>query len=350
MPEAQPDGPPLPVVKYPLGAITALTFDPGGKRLAVGTYGQVVLFDTATWQPGSVFRQVEDSVRALAFHPEGKILAVGSGLPSRDGRITFWDTTGATPPRTYPSQRDTIEALAFRKDGKGLLLGADDNKARYYPDLPLDYGAVLDEHNGRVQAVAFSPKDDFVFVTGAMDKIVKVWDMKTRHSVVNFDQSESGITGLAFLPNGVQFVGSSLDGKLYWWGVNYDERKQAYSGYLFRAMMAHPGGVYTLALSADGKRLITGGEDHNVCVWNTDGGQIRTFKEATQPIYAVALSPDGKIAAGGGRDGMVRIWDVDANKLVAILVPPALPIPAAPVAPKIASKKPVHKQDVKRHK
>jgi len=46
-----------------------------------------------------------------------------------------------------------------------------------------------------------------------MDRIVKVWDMKTVKTVINFDQSEAGITGLAFLNNGDQFVGSSLDGQ-----------------------------------------------------------------------------------------------------------------------------------------
>ena len=48
----------------PLGAITALAFNTDGKKLAVGTYGQAVVFDTTTWQQIAQFKQVSDSVRA----------------------------------------------------------------------------------------------------------------------------------------------------------------------------------------------------------------------------------------------------------------------------------------------
>ncbi|HZT43932.1 MAG TPA: WD40 repeat domain-containing protein [Chthonomonadaceae bacterium] len=325
---AQPAGPAAPVVHYPLGAITALAFSPDGKQLAAGTYGQVVLYDTATWQPIRTFRQVEDTARSLAFSPDGKRLAIGNGLPSRSGHVTLWDIDGSTPPKLYPKQADTIEAIAFDKAGKELLYGADDHKARFFPAIDAtNGGTVLDEHNDRVQAVAFSPKEDFVFLTGGLDKIVKVWDMHTGHVVINFDQSEGGITGLAFLSNGVQFIGSSLDGKLYWWGIDYNTRKQAWNGYHFRTIDAHPDGVFALAGTPDGRRFVTGGADHAVCIWNPDGGRIQTFKDSAQPIYAVAITPDGKRAAGGGREGFVRIWDIDANKPVAILAPPPLPTP-----------------------
>jgi WD40 repeat protein len=314
------------------GAVTALAYSPDGKRLAVGTYGQVVLYDTATWQPAATFREVEDSARALAFSPDGRWLAVGSGLPAQSGRLTLWDTSGGGKPLVCPPQQDTVEAVCFRRDGKALLAAANDNTARYYPAFPPASGATLDEHNGRVLAAAISPKDGWIFVTGATDRIVKVWDAKTVHTVINFDQSAGGITGLAFLSNGVQFVGSSLDGHLYWWGVNYDARKKVFGGYHYRTVEAHPGGVNALAISADGRRLVTGGADNAVCVWDAEsGGKARAFTDSTQPIYAVALSPDGRTAAGGGREGVARVWDVEGNKLTTTLNLPPLPAPPAPI-------------------
>lgn len=321
----------------PLAAITAVTFSPDGKKLAVGTYGEAVVFDTGTWQQIAQYRQVDDSVRTLAFNQDNQTLAVGSGFPGRTGQTVLWDTTGVKPPRMLPAQYDSIESVAFEKSGKSLLVGADDNKVRYLADIAAGPGTVLDSHNGRVQAVAFSPKENSIFVSGGMDKIVKVWDLKSVKNVVNFDQSDAGITGLTFLNNGDQFVGSSLDGRLYWWGVGYDAKKAAYNGYHFRTVGAHEGGVYTLSRAASGNRMITGGADHVVCIWDINsGGKIREFKDATtQPIYAAALSPDGKIAAAGGRDGLLYILDIDANKPVTTLVPPALPAPppikAAPV-------------------
>ena len=266
----------------PLAAITAVAFSPDGKRLALGTYGEVVVFDTAAWQQTAVFLKVEDAVRSVAFNVDNQTIAVGSGLPGRSGKTVLWDCAGTGSPKMLPDQLDSIESVAFAKTGKSLLVGADDNKVRYVADTAAGAGTVLDSHNGRVQAVAFSPKENSIFVTGGMDKIVKVWDLKTVKNVINFDQSDAGITGLAFLNNGDQFVGSSLDGRLRWWGVGYNEKKAAYNGYLFRTIGAHNGPVYALSRSADGKRIITGGGDHAICVWDINNGrQIRAFRDTT---------------------------------------------------------------------
>lgn len=307
-----------------LGAITALAFSPDGSRIALGAYRQVVVYDTKSWQQTAIFTHVTDCARSLAFTPDGKLLAVGSGEPTQSGTVVLWDATGAEPARVCARQADVVEAIAIRRDGDALLLGADDNHARYYPDIRSDFGAVLDEHNGRVQAVAFPPTDNQIFVTGGMDRIAKVWDMRYRHVVINFDQSEGGITGLAFLPNGVQFVGSSLDGKLYWWGVSHDTHRDVFSGYLFRTISAHKGGVTALAMSKDGNRIVTGGMDSAVRVWNGDGAKFCEFADSPQPIYAVGVSPDGAIAAAGGRDGLLRVWDVAAKRLIQTITPPAL--------------------------
>jgi len=329
--------PPFAKPNRPLSAITAVAFSPDGKHLAVGTYGEAVVFDTATWQQSAVCRQVEDSVRSIAFNPDCHTVALGGGLPGRSGQTEIWDTAATQPPRALPQQYDSVESVAYDKSGKGLLVGADDNKVRYVADAGAGGGTVLDSHNGRVQAVAFSPKEQSIFISGGMDKIVKVWDLKSVKNVINFDQSDGGITGLAFLNNGDQFVGASLDGKLYWWGVGYDAKKASYNGYHFRTIGAHNGGVYALSRSADGRRMITGGADHAICVWDLNsGGQVRAFRDTTsEPVYAAALSPDGKIAAAGGRDGLVYVLDVDANKPITTLVPPPLPAekPSAPAKP-----------------
>jgi len=53
---------------------------------------------------------------------------------------------------------------------------------------------------------------------------------------------------------------------------------------LLMALTAHTKGVYTLALSPDGKTLFSGGEDSDILVWSVDGsagtGQlIRSLEE-----------------------------------------------------------------------
>jgi WD40 repeat protein len=315
--------PPAPQVG-PLPAVYALAFSPDGKTLAVGTHQEALLYDTKSWSIAERCTQVANSVRCLTFHPDGKHLAIGSGVAGASGNLTMWDAADPAHAVSYQPALDTIESVAFSKDGSEMLTASFDSKARLYPVAFYPYTPqLLEEHNGRVTCVAFSPKPKYIFLTGAMDKMVKVWDRQTSKVVVNFDQAQAGITGVAFLSNGDQFVGSSMDGNLYWWGVGYNERKNIYNGYPIRTVRAHEDGVTAFCSSANMQRIATGGMDHRVRIWKMDdGGQVREFKEPNAPIYCTALSPDGKIAAASGREGIVWVWDVEANKLITTLAPP----------------------------
>ncbi|MEP6757139.1 MAG: hypothetical protein ABJA67_16665 [Chthonomonadales bacterium] len=314
-------------------AVTAISFSPDGTRLAIGTSGQVLIYNTVDWQLLSSYTKVEDTVRSLAWKPDGTVLAIGCGTASESGTLLLWTVASDAPPTALKLQQDTIESIAFSKNGTAMLVGANDNKVRCITYPPSTDSQVLDEHNGRVTAVAYPINDTGLFATGGMDKMVKVWDEKTRKPLVNFDTAEAGITGLAFLPNGTQFIGSSLDGRVYWWQVYKNQKTQQWGGYKFRQIDAHDGGVNCLAASGDLKRFITGGENTQTAVWDSENGNRRKlFHDATQPIYAVALNTTGSIGASGGRQGTVWVWEVDKDALLTTIVLPSLPKRAQPPA------------------
>lgn len=78
--------------------------------------------------------------------------------------------------------------------------------------------------------------------------------------------------------------------------------------------------VRAVALSADGKRAVTGSEDHCLRVWDMESDQPpRILEGHTDQIRAVALSIDGKVAISGSEDTTVRIWDLEGSQLPRIL-------------------------------
>ena len=85
-----------------------------------------------------------------------------------------------------------------------------------------------------------------------------------------------------------------------------------YERYCRRGMLVgHRAAVLSVALSGDGKTLVSGSEDKTVKVWDVGTGQERaTLKGHTAPVWSVALSGDGKTLVSGSYDTTVKVWDV----------------------------------------
>lgn len=81
------------------------------------------------------------------------------------------------------------------------------------------------------------------------------------------------------------------------------------SGKVIRKLGGHKYGVRSLAISNDGRRALSGGEDKIVRLWNIERGEeIRAFSGHEMTVMSVAFSPDGRLAVTGSDDKTVRIW------------------------------------------
>src|SRR5262245_5572776 len=82
----------------------------------------------------------------------------------------------------------------------------------------------------------------------------------------------------------------------------------------------HTNDVRNLAITPDGKTLVSGADDLTVRVWD-----LATLKERValrghdRGIEFGAVTPDGRSAASVSYDGVVKLWDVAAGRLRATL-------------------------------
>jgi len=94
----------------------------------------------------------------------------------------------------------------------------------------------------------------------------------------------------------------------------------AAGGPMLRILEGHTRSVNAVALSADGKRAISGSNDKTVRVWDLEGNRPpRVLEGHTDSVNAVAISADGKRAVSGSKDRTVRIWDLEGNQPPRIL-------------------------------
>jgi len=189
------------------GPVRAVAFSPEGKALATGGLGQAVHPHLAAagavkwWHLQAGSGEAPEllgaldvgDVTALAFEPGGRRLAVAGG-----GAVRLWelDTKKAhslVTPRVAPfTEPEAYHQLAYSPDGKLLALGGLAAEPRAGPgqDRPPTgevhlVGArtgerlhTFQDHAGPVHWLAFSG-DGRLMATGAWDGNVRLWDAKS---------------------------------------------------------------------------------------------------------------------------------------------------------------------------
>jgi WD40 repeat protein len=109
--------------------------------------------------------------------------------------------------------------------------------------------------------------------------------------------------GVAFSPDGRRLVGGGEDNTVKIWEVP--------SGRELHTLRGHSGDVWAAAFSPDGRWAASAGEDSTVKVWDSHTGTlIHSFRGHTGLVTNVAFTPDGRRLVSGSRDKTVKVWDL----------------------------------------
>jgi WD40 repeat protein len=113
-------------------------------------------------------------------------------------------------------------------------------------------------------------------------------------------QAGSSVFGVAFVPNRPLIVAGLITGLLRVWSVESFEDVAQLPG--------HKDKIWSLAMSSDGSRIVSGSRDRTMHVWDGFTFEKLGLCEYEEEINSVALSPDGSLIASGSDDSTVCIW------------------------------------------
>ncbi|KIJ60200.1 hypothetical protein HYDPIDRAFT_53099, partial [Hydnomerulius pinastri MD-312] len=84
------------------------------------------------------------------------------------------------------------------------------------------------------------------------------------------------------------------------------------------ALLGHEGAIYSTALLPDGQRLVSGGQDKSVRVWDLGTRELvgRPWEGHSNTVSCVDVSPDSRFVASASFDSSVSIWDLDSGEKV----------------------------------
>jgi WD40 repeat protein len=325
-----PSGNPLLTLPQP-SWVTALAFAPGARAsdklglVATGhDDGVVRLWDVEGQRLVRELAGHQEMVCALAFSADGKRLA-SSG---EDKLIHLWDVEKGTLQGRLVGHTDRVPALAWHPDGQRLYSAGWDTTVRVWNTLTCEPIILLNSHATQVHTLTLTG-DGALLASADSAAAVHVWRTSDNRTLCVFREDQGEIHALSFSPDGKQLVSGGSDCVIRLWsGVREDTQTHGPAPAVGRVETAKPrrGGqtaapsplsellqppaTQTLALTGDGRRLVSAGGGNTVRVWDTATVQLQAQLEEAQAVQAVAVSPDGHWLADSTADSRLHLWDL----------------------------------------
>jgi WD40 repeat protein len=172
-------------------------------------------------------------------------------------------------------------------------------------------------------SLARVPNSERLFVGSSDGKVYEIDASRTNAEAIQHADHGRYVTCVRLVGDTV--ISGSYDGRLIWWDAA--ARRE------IRALEAHTRQVRHLAVSPDGTKIASVGDDMVCRIWDVATGrrlhelrghEARTPTHFGSMLYVCVYSADGRRLATGDRVGHVVIWDTETGRQVCAVEAPTL--------------------------
>ncbi|MET7477800.1 helix-turn-helix domain-containing protein [Streptomyces sp. NPDC005648] len=288
--------------------VHSIALSPDGHTLATHSGdGRIRIWNPTDGRLRQTFRGYNTS-EVMAFSPDGRTLAV-AGAAGADAEIGLWDPVTGRKLRTLAVPDGAVRGMDFSPDGRTVAASS------------LMAVRVWDVATGRKrhsfsapdpEAVVFGP-DGRTLAAASLGGTVRVWDMASTRTRTVHDSQMKGAT-VAFSPDGRTYAVVRTDGSV--------QLRDVTTGIVQSTIRDSPGGSTEVAFTRDGRTLAIPGPGDTVRLWDTVTGTTRATVAAGhhgRGIMNVALSADGRtLVTSSTLDPAVRVHRLPADPRITL--------------------------------
>ena len=265
----------------------------------VTTGARVQLYSHKTRKLLKTITRFDDIACSGEARYDGRVLAAGD----ETGAIQVFDVNSRAILKTWREQKQPVHAVKWSPRETTALMSCGDDRAVKLWDLPSDASVqTFHGHMDYVRAGSFLPEQSSnLMVSGSYDQTVRLWDPRAPDAAVMTFKHTAAVEDVLCMPSGTAILASA---------GNQIAVLDIVAGRPLQVISNHQKTVTALCLASNGARMVSGGLDGHLKVFETTGWNVVAGAKYPAGILSLFV-----VAAGSPREDKHVVVGMSSGQL-----------------------------------
>ncbi|KAK0735584.1 WD40-repeat-containing domain protein [Apiosordaria backusii] len=269
--------------------------------LGVGLGSSVYMWNAQTSRVNKLCTLEDDTVTSVSWIQKGTHIAIGTGK----GLVQIWDAERQRRLRTMVGHTNRVGALAWNTH---ILTSGSRDRTIYHRDVraPDPWMRKLVGHKQEVCGLKWNCEDGQL-ASGGNDNKLMVWDKLSDSPLWKFSDHTAAVKAIAWSPHQRGLLasgGGTADRRI----IFHDTVRGTVVNEIDTGSQ-----VCNLAWSKNSNEIVSthGYSQNQIVVWKYPSmTQVASLTGHTYRVLYLAMSPDGRVVVTGAGDETLRFWNV----------------------------------------
>lgn len=269
--------------------VTHISYNSDSFAVTTGT--RIQIYSNRTRKLLKSITRFGDVAHSGEIRKDGRVLVAADD----SGKIQVFDVNSRAILKTWTTHKQPVWTTKFSPTDLTTLLSASDDKTVRLWDLPSNEPVTtFVGHGDYVRCANFMPGTmSNMIVSGSYDSTVKLWDPRTgsNTAVMTFKHA-APVEEVLSLPSGTTLLAAA---------ENSVSVLDLVAARPLHMITNHQKTVTSLSLASGGRRLVTGGLEGHVKVFETTGWNVVYSTKYQSPVLSVAIIPSNNSSEADDR-------------------------------------------------
>ena len=265
----------------------------------VTTGARIQLYSNRTRKLLKTITRFDDTAYSGEVRYDGRVLVAGD----ETGAMQVFDVASRAILKTWKEHKQPIHTTKWSpRESTALMSCGDDTTVRLW-DLPSESSiTTFRGHQDYVRCGSFMPAQaGNLLVSGSYDQTVRLWDPRTPASSVMSFKHIGAVEDVLCMPSGTTLLASA---------DNQVAVLDIVAGRPLHMIKNHQKTVTSLCLASNGSRLVSGGLDGHMKIFETTGWNVVAGSRYPSPILSLSV-----VASGAAREDKHVIVGMSTGQL-----------------------------------